>query len=218
MARKAKTEEQVADFRGRILDAALGLIEADGLKGLTMRRLAARLDVTATTIYNYFRNRDELYYAVRASGFERLHERLNTAIARKKSPADRLKALITAYVQFGLENAEYFDLMFVNRSVPKYRDMVGTEFESVALVDLESGLRVFGLVASVIGEYRALPTPRIRYLTERFWCETTGLVALINSQLLHEVEANVHKFCAQMIDDMHSGMLHSLDRYPTGKK
>lgn len=181
MPRKAKTEEQVADFRGRIPEVALGLIEADGLKGLTMRRLAARLDVTATMIDNYFRSRDELYYAVRASGFERLHERLNTAIARKKFPADRLKALITAYVQFGFENADNYDLMFVNRSVPKYRDMVGTEFESVAPVDLESGLRVFGLVASVIGEYRALPTPRIRYLTERFWCETTGLVALINS-------------------------------------
>src|SRR6266508_4254417 len=42
----------------KILDAALELVDATGPDGLTMRRLADRLGVTATAIYHYFDGRD----------------------------------------------------------------------------------------------------------------------------------------------------------------
>ncbi len=47
-----------------ILDAALDLIEREGLDALTMRALADRLDVTATALYYHYAGRDELLAAV----------------------------------------------------------------------------------------------------------------------------------------------------------
>ena len=49
----------------RIAEAALGVIDAEGLEALSLRRLAVALDVGATTIYWYVRDKDELIDLVR---------------------------------------------------------------------------------------------------------------------------------------------------------
>jgi AcrR family transcriptional regulator len=46
--------------RNDMVAAALALVEADGVGALTMRRLAAELDVTTNTIYWHVGSRDEL--------------------------------------------------------------------------------------------------------------------------------------------------------------
>jgi AcrR family transcriptional regulator len=46
--------------RRRIAEAALDLIDAEGLDALSMRRLAARLDVEAGSLYHHVSSRDDL--------------------------------------------------------------------------------------------------------------------------------------------------------------
>jgi AcrR family transcriptional regulator len=46
--------------RERVLAAALALVDRDGLKGLSMRRLGAELDVEAMTLYHYVPTKDAL--------------------------------------------------------------------------------------------------------------------------------------------------------------
>lgn len=46
--------------RERILTTALAIVDDDGLSGLTIRRLAADLDVTAMAVYRHFRNKAEI--------------------------------------------------------------------------------------------------------------------------------------------------------------
>lgn len=48
----------------RIRDAALDLIDRDGLAGFSMRRLAAHLGVQAPSLYGHYANRDEVFDAV----------------------------------------------------------------------------------------------------------------------------------------------------------
>jgi AcrR family transcriptional regulator len=63
-----------------IADAALALLDADGLEAVTMRRIAQRLDVRASSLYNHVRSKEEVLDAaadrviaqVDVSGFERL--------------------------------------------------------------------------------------------------------------------------------------------------
>lgn len=50
--------------RERIRDAALALIDEDGLAQFSMRRLAARLGVQAPSLYSHYANRDEVCDAV----------------------------------------------------------------------------------------------------------------------------------------------------------
>ncbi|MET8578831.1 TetR/AcrR family transcriptional regulator [Streptomyces sp. NPDC005012] len=49
---------------GRIVEAALSLIDAEGLAALSTRRLAAELGVSGPSLYNHFRSRDQLLEAV----------------------------------------------------------------------------------------------------------------------------------------------------------
>jgi len=50
--------------RDRIAATALELIDADGLGGLSMRKLGAALGVEAMSLYHYVRNKDDLLDAV----------------------------------------------------------------------------------------------------------------------------------------------------------
>lgn len=58
-----------------IVDAASAIIRTDGLRGLTMRGLAARLGVSASALYNHVRSRAALLSAIQ----ERFSERLDTS-------------------------------------------------------------------------------------------------------------------------------------------
>ncbi|CAM3989173.1 TetR/AcrR family transcriptional regulator [Tsukamurella ocularis] len=46
--------------RGAVLEAALALVDAEGIERLSMRRLAATLDVEAQSIYNHIANKQDL--------------------------------------------------------------------------------------------------------------------------------------------------------------
>jgi TetR/AcrR family tetracycline transcriptional repressor len=50
--------------RERILEAAVGIIDEEGLEGLSMRRLGAKLGVEAMSIYNHVPNKDALLQEV----------------------------------------------------------------------------------------------------------------------------------------------------------
>src|ERR671938_680342 len=60
--RRSPTQPELS--REAILDAALVLIEREGLDALSMRRLAAELDVGTMTLYGYFADKRELLDAL----------------------------------------------------------------------------------------------------------------------------------------------------------
>jgi AcrR family transcriptional regulator len=62
MPMKPKTERQTARH-ARILRVARQLVSRVGYDGLTMRDLAAEADVSPTTLYNLYNNKDELVLA-----------------------------------------------------------------------------------------------------------------------------------------------------------
>ena len=73
------TETDVADFRERLCSAAERLFAERGPDAVTMRQLAAELGVSPMTPYRYFHDKDDILAAVRANGFNRFAEALETA-------------------------------------------------------------------------------------------------------------------------------------------
>src|SRR4051794_21832774 len=57
--RRAKRDQPTLT-RDQIVDAALQLLDAEGLDGLSMRRLGTRLNSGATSVYWHVANKDEL--------------------------------------------------------------------------------------------------------------------------------------------------------------
>jgi len=96
-----------------ILEATRDLLAEKGLQGLSMRALAERVGVSATAIYHYFENKDELVRRVVQGGFHRFGEYLEEAQrAHPKGSLERVRAVGEGYLQFALENHAYFRVLF----------------------------------------------------------------------------------------------------------
>jgi AcrR family transcriptional regulator len=89
-------EQGKARRRHRILDAAAQLVEADGLDGLTMRRLSETAGVSYATVYNLIGSKEDVLVALLRSGLEDLGAQL--AAVASPDPLDRARALVAGVV------------------------------------------------------------------------------------------------------------------------
>ena len=202
MPRISRTPEQVDAFRQEILDAALHLIIEHGFSELSMRKIASRLGVTATTLYNYYASRDELYFFIRIRGFELLFESIANTYKAKEDPYEKLCAVVGEYVRFGIRNPDYYEVMFISRGVPKFLDCIGTPMEQVASREKEKSIQTFLFIAQGIAEDLKISDKEARYLTIKLWTELNGIVSLLNSRLLREVEEHTEPLIKRLIADI----------------
>jgi len=106
--------DDVANFRGRLCEAAERLFVEEGPDAVTMRQLAAELGCSPMTPYRYFKDKGEILAAVRASAFDRLSDALDQAFGQVQAnhPRPRAQAAGRAYAQFALAQPEAYRLMF----------------------------------------------------------------------------------------------------------
>ena len=187
MPRPQRKPEEIEAFKEEILVQALELIVRHGFDGFSMRKLAARLDIAAKTIYNYFNNKDELYLVILTRGFEDLRSRCTAVFDAIDHPVERLRAMVATYLNFGLDHVHLYNLMFTWHA-PKYNDYIGTPMEAAARAELDAALRVADLFTEAIGR-AAEPVCRIdddqkRFLLVHSWSQLHGYVAGVNSHLL----------------------------------
>lgn len=90
----ATAEERVRLSRETVIDGALALADAEGLEGLTIRRLAERLGVTPMALYWHFKNKDRLLDAV----VDRIWSLVDTDVDPAIPWAARLRALMQSMV------------------------------------------------------------------------------------------------------------------------
>jgi AcrR family transcriptional regulator len=88
--------------RARILAAAMEQLASHGMEKLSLRSLAASLDLAPNALYRYFPSRSALEGALTEEIVVQVHARLRKAAARK-SPEQAIRAIIKAYVLFSAE-------------------------------------------------------------------------------------------------------------------
>ena len=146
---------------------------------------------------------------IRIRGFEKLHGLLIKHAAPFNDIENKIKAMVRAYIEFGLTNPSYYDIMF-NLHTPKYLDYVGTEIEPLAHTEKQNALKCLSLFIETISAYIPAKGKRkdhfVLYHVVKFWSDLHGLVTLTNSRLFHEVLDDVDSFIQQrtseMIDDI----------------
>lgn len=101
------------DLRRLILDTTRHLLVQEGYQNLSMRKIAREIGYSPTSIYLHFDSKDTLLHALIHEGMMRLHEQLKqVASEHPKAPLPRLRALCRCFIEFGLANPEYYEIMF----------------------------------------------------------------------------------------------------------
>jgi AcrR family transcriptional regulator len=126
---KERKERDAERMRGGILKAAMDIFAKEGYEGVSMRRIADRIEYSPGTIYRYFENKDDIMLQLCYQGFEKLLA-LQYELDKIPDPVERIKTGGRHYVTFALENPELYELMFATREIVKQPD--GSE-ETVAL-------------------------------------------------------------------------------------
>jgi AcrR family transcriptional regulator len=103
------------DLRAALIRAAAVEIEhGGGYENLSLRELAASLDVSRAAPYRHFLDRRALLAALATDGFDELTAIYRKAIAAGKTPRARLAASGRAYLAFAAERPQLFRLMFAS--------------------------------------------------------------------------------------------------------
>jgi AcrR family transcriptional regulator len=190
MPKKPRTPDEVAAVKQAILDGALSIISKHGYNGFTMRKLGKRMGMAAKTIYNYFINQDEIYLHVLTRGFELLHADLLACYRPKDAPYEKLKAMVAAWVDFGLNQSNYYDIM-LTLYVPKYNDFVDTPLEPLAYRELQAALENVKLFIVVFEEmareYGNIKHEDARIHFMELLVGLHGIVSLYNNTILNYV-------------------------------
>jgi AcrR family transcriptional regulator len=111
--RKKKRAYHHGDLQRALVDTALQTIQDEGVQGLTLRSVGARVGVSRTALYRHFDGKSALLARVAEEGFRRLHASLTNAIANAaKTGGDSLTAMAAAYVQFAQAHPAHYQTMF----------------------------------------------------------------------------------------------------------
>jgi AcrR family transcriptional regulator len=100
------------DTRQSILAAARELFLLKGFEATTIRNIAEKIEYSPSTIYQHFKDKNEIFYTIHSEAFAELVRYLNASDIHK-NPMDQLIALGKIYIQFALENPGLYDLMFI---------------------------------------------------------------------------------------------------------
>lgn len=112
MASKDRILRQKEETRHNILDAAYYIVKEEGWQGLSMRKIADRIEYTAPIIYEYFSNKEAILHELTKKGFLCLSTNLEKAKATSTDPAEQLEEMWMAYWNFAFEDKELYQVMF----------------------------------------------------------------------------------------------------------
>jgi AcrR family transcriptional regulator len=205
MPKMMRSPEEVETVKQKILETALDLMCEDGFDSLSMRKLAARIGMTAANIYNYYGNKDELYLVIQTNGFNMLVSLFAEIAGLHCGPDEKIRKMMRAYVNFGTGKPDYYEIMF-SRNTPKYADYRGTPMEDVATIEKQTALKVADIACRTIQEFNSpgymISDDDAHYLTILAWSTLHGMVNLYNSRVLQETTDDADRFIERFIDDL----------------
>jgi len=102
----------VSETRDDILQAAHALYLREGLAGLSMRKIAKLVGISATAIYRHFEDKETMLFELVARASHLFMTYLSRGL-KGNCPRSRLFAAGMGYVDFALEHPEYYRIMFM---------------------------------------------------------------------------------------------------------
>lgn len=184
----------------------------EGYPALSMRRIAKHIGYSATAIYLHFENKDALLHALIDEGMERLYDHLQqTAHAHESGdPVGRARRLCQVYIDFGLQNPEYYDVMFLLRPEHMARYPADNYRRARRSLDLFVEVLQDGAAAGVL----EAEAPRVQ--ASAVWAALHGTVTLLLAQRV-DIRIEAQALVEAAIDQIVRGLGAVAQGSPNGR-
>jgi AcrR family transcriptional regulator len=154
--------------RQTILSAALKQLAHVGIRDLSLRNLAASLDLAPNAIYRYFSDRSALEAALAGEAARQMELALRKA-ADGREPVTAIREMSSAYIKFAKDNRHLYGVM-MSPHVPKHD---ATLHQSLWTFTVEQVKRIAG-------------SDRAAQASVALWAFLHGAVALEAAEVLGE--------------------------------
>ena len=157
-----KADMSITKTRQKLLEVARELFAHKGLEATTMNDIAQASGRGRRTLYTYFRNKEEIYFAVIEEELERLSEKMDDVVMLDAEPVEKIFTLIYSHLSIirdtvarnGTLRAEFFRNIWM---VEKVRKAFDEEEHRILLQVLQEGvdkgqfrIENVGLMADII--------------------------------------------------------------------
>jgi AcrR family transcriptional regulator len=128
-----------------VVDAAWALVHEQGLAGLSMRDLGERVGLHASSIYQYFPSKLDIYDALFAHGHRQLHAAL-ADLDREGDPESVFRAGSAIFTAFCTDDSVRYQLLF-QRTIPDFEPSAASmALASQSYQDMAGALSALGVV------------------------------------------------------------------------
>ena len=110
--RKHPSRYHHGDLRRALIEQALRTIQAEGVRGLTLRGVGETLGVSRTALYRHFADKNALLVEVAREGFRTFRLQLVDAWERGGRGRQAFEDQGLAYVRFAVANPSHYRVMF----------------------------------------------------------------------------------------------------------
>jgi len=132
------------DLKQHILDAAKLLFTKHGYEATSIRKIANVIEFSPTTIYLYYRDKNDILYALHQEGFKMLGTSFYDLV-KITDPLERLKEMGRSYLKFALDHSDFYELMFIMKEPIQW-----LETEECVSGDWQEGITTFDFLHNTI--------------------------------------------------------------------
>jgi AcrR family transcriptional regulator len=109
----SNTPHHHGNLRPALVQAGIDILETEGAKGLSLRKIAARVGVSHAAPAHHFKSKSALLVAIAAKGFRIFSDLMEAhRDAAPKDPQSQLLGLCEGYLKFAAEHEALFELIF----------------------------------------------------------------------------------------------------------
>jgi AcrR family transcriptional regulator len=169
-ARKAKGDGHLR--RAEILEAAERIFVAEGYEGATIRKIADDVGVSSTALYMHFQDKAEILLEICEAAIKQLLERNSEIASRPVDAVVRVRMMLEAYMRWGFEHPNAYQLVFAGGHPVSSVWHEGTE---------DLGARCYDIFSGVVREIAAsgrLRTGSDESAAQALWACCHGVVQL----------------------------------------
>ena len=176
MGVKQRREREKSETRDKILDAARELFVTEGYEGVSMRRVAEKIEYSPTAIYVHFTDKNELFHELCRQDFARLQAVMQSA-EMPADPIERLRQIGRSYIQFGVRFPNHYVFMFMTPHLPQEPDEEDREIMGNPEKDAYAMLKAAVQEAINAGCFRD-EVQDAELVSQTLWASVHGVISL----------------------------------------